>query len=149
MVAAGLVSAILVALLGGCFGLFLHEGTHYTVGRIWTSDLDIVSSGSVPLPSRVMFHNPHAVPDYGIRLAGGAVLIWILPCISVLLTTLAAPSGSRIFLTTVLAVGAAPSPADCVAIFKPQVWKAMEVSNREYGSFDSLRVLYGTPLDDV
>lgn len=125
-----LVSVFLVMFLG----ILLHEGTHYAVARIWTSKHRISSTGGrLPIPDRIEFENPFEIPNYGVRAAGIAPIIWAPMFLIQLAGHWGRPTFESALITSFFLSAAVISPHDILAFLKPKEWKNMTANDGEFG----------------
>lgn len=82
---AELVSLALVPLAFPA-GVFLHETTHYVLGSLAGGQPTFTDYRWGVVPTMVDFEDPDAMPDIGIRIAGGTVGLYPVMTLYMLLT---------------------------------------------------------------
>jgi len=143
MIIVGLLLLVFTAFLSGFLGALLHEGTHWIIARIWTREVTITSSYSkVPLPDRTSFENPWDLPDYGVRIAGIAPIVYVF----LLLYTMSMYWGRftpRSIVMIFLFLGASiMSFHDMMAFLFPERWRELTDSDEDYNQREMARLLF-------
>lgn len=124
------------------FGLFLHEGTHYTTALLWTSDHKITSGGRTPLPDTTEFTAPHELPNYAVRIIAISPAIWTITAVYIFVSTPVFGDLQNGVAFLMIAGAGIISPTDLLAFTHPSIWKEIEASSHEHTSYQALRLLF-------
>lgn len=110
-------------IVSGLIGMILHEFSHYVPGKIFGGKpyFDDYSMGFIP--RRVNFQTPERMPNWGVRIAGGIVLIW--PGFAGIVLAVNDLSGVLSSLPLLILLGTASmiSWSDLLALSDPDKWK--------------------------
>jgi hypothetical protein len=114
---------IVLATTGGAYlGLWLHELTHWLFGKVSGASPNILYRYKI-LPQAVHFEHREEMSDLQVRLAGGAVVFWLLLA-AVAFTTIGYPeSPSEMFLVFTGFGSMWVSPSDLLALLFPEQWQ--------------------------
>lgn len=137
------LSAIIIVLssLGiSMISLNLHEGSHWIVGRLWSSEIEI-NRLSLIFPISMRFHSPYDFPPHGVRFVGVAPLLFWLPvAVAIYVAFYASPLG-RVLFSLPFWWAAIPSPSDVLAILYPRRFQAYATNDNEVGHIGMLKIL--------
>ena len=136
-------SAIIVVLssLGiSMISLNLHEGSHWVVGRLWSSEIEIIRL-SLIFPISMRFHSPYDFPPHGVRLVGVAPLLFWLPVAAAIYVAFYASPLGRVLLSLPFWAAAIPSPSDVLAFLYPRRFQEYAANDNEVGHFGMLKIL--------
>lgn len=118
----------------------LHEGSHWIVGRIWSSELEMFRLYLI-FPVSVIFHSPYDLPPHGVRLTGVAPLLFWLPvAVTIYIVLDAAPIG-RVLLSLPFWAAAILSPSDLLAILYPERFQEYAANGDAVGHIGMLKIL--------
>lgn len=137
-------SAIIVVLssLGiGMIALTLHECSHWIVGRLWSSEIEIIRL-SLIFPVSMRFHSPYDFPPHGVRLVGGAPLLFWLPVAAAIYVAFYASPFGRFLFSLPFWWAAIPSPSDLLAILYPRRFQEYAASGGAVGHIGMLKILF-------
>lgn len=138
------LSAVMLVLMS--IGIFmisstLHEGSHWLVGRLWSSEVEILRLYLI-FPVSVSFDAPYDLPPHGVRLSGGApLLFWLPPALTVYLLLDTAPVG-RVLLSVPFWAAAILSPSDLLAILYPDRFQEYADNDSEVGHIGMIKLLH-------
>ncbi|QLD89616.1 hypothetical protein HWV07_11480 [Natronomonas salina] len=118
----------------------LHEGTHWIVGRIWSSELEILRLDIV-FPVAVIFHSPYDLPPHGVRLTGVAPLLFWLPVAVTIYVALAAAPVGRVLLSVPFWAAAILSPSDVLAFLYPERFQEYAANGNAVGHIGMIKIL--------
>ena len=139
--AYSVIIVVLSSLGIGMISLNLHEGSHWIVGRLWSSEIEIIRLSPI-LPISMEFHAPYDFPPHGVRLVGVAPLLFWLPvAIAVYLAFYASPLG-RFLFSLPFWWAAIPSPSDVLAVLYPRRFQAYAANVTEVGHIGMLKILF-------
>lgn len=112
-----------MTIIAGLIGMLLHEVSHYVPGMIFGGKPYFVDYRLGFLPGRVDFETPERMPNWGVRIAGGIVLIW--PDLAGIVLAINDLSGVRSLLPLLFLLGTASaiSWSDLLALSEPAKWK--------------------------
>lgn len=137
------LSAIIIVLssLGiSMISLNLHEGSHWIVGRLWSSEIEI-NRLSLIFPISMRFHSPYDFPPHGVRFVGVAPLLFWLPvAVAIYVAFYSSPLG-RVLFSLPFWWAAIPSPSDVLAILYPRRFQAYATNDNEVGHIGMLKIL--------
>lgn len=137
------LSVVIVVLMSvGIFMIasFLHEGSHWIVGRLWSSELEILRLYLV-FPVSVSFHSPYDLPPHGVRLTGVAPLLFWLPgAVTIYLALAAAPVG-RVLLSVPFWAATILSPSDVLAFLYPERFQEYAANGDAVGHIGMIKIL--------
>ena len=137
------LSALIVVLssLGiGMISLNLHEGSHWIMGRLWSSEIEIIRL-SLIFPVSMRFHSPFDFPPHGVRLVGVAPLLFWLPvAVAIYVAFYALPLG-RVLFSLPFWWAAVPSPSDTLAFLYPRRFQEYAASDDVVGHIGMLKIL--------
>lgn len=120
----------------------LHEGSHWLVGRIWTSDLSVVWRHRI-VPEAVSFHSPFQVPPHAIRLSAMAPILFYLP-ITIFVFSIISDLRSGLILSlpfSFAAIRVILSPGDLLAILFPTRFQEYAVETDAPSHVEVLHIL--------
>jgi hypothetical protein len=137
-----ILSKILAIILGGVVGLSAHELTHYFFGRVWTDDLWIEVKYRF-IPDVVNYESPEELPSHGIRIAGGAPLIYPVLLPLTLSDWLSSMTVLSSFIMAISLGSSSISPSDFLAALRPDVWRKMAIHKPDSSHIEHLKLLLG------
>lgn len=121
--------------------LHLHEGSHWIVGRLWSSEIEIIRL-SLIFPISMRFHSPYEFPPHGVRFVGVAPLLFWLPvAVAIYVAFYASPLG-RFLFSLPFWWAAIPSPSDLLAILYPRRFQEYAASGDAVGHIEMLKILF-------
>jgi len=138
-----LVSLSLIVVLSYVAAV-VHEGSHWIVGRLWTTDVTITRWKTV-LPVSVNYHAPFQLPSYAIRLSGIAPLLFGFPLGLAVFLMLVEPFHVRVLVALPFWTATLFSPSDLLAICYPTRFQEYASTNDASGHIEMLRIL----IDEV
>lgn len=134
-----LVSLLLIVVLSYVAAV-VHEGSHWIVGRLWTTDVTITRWKTV-LPVSVNYHAPFQLPAYAIRLSGIAPLLIGFPLGLAVFLLLAEPFPVRVLVALPFWAATFLSPSDLLAICYPTRFQEYASTNDASGHLEMLCLL--------
>jgi len=134
-----LVSLLLIVVLSYVAAV-VHEGSHWIVGRLWTTDVTITRWKTL-LPVSVNFQAPFQLPSYAVRLSGIAPLLIGFPLGFATLLVLKEPFLVRALLALPFWAAMLLSPSDLLAICYPTRFQEHASTNDAGGHLEMLRIL--------
>jgi hypothetical protein len=137
-----ILSKILAMILGGVVGLSVHELTHHFFGRVWTDNIWIEGKYRF-IPDVVDYGNPEELPSHGIRIAGGAPLIYPVLLLLTLSHWLSSMTVLSSFIMAISLGSSSISPFDFLAALGPDVWRKMAMYKPDSGHIEYIRLLLG------
>lgn len=138
-----LVSLSLIVVLSYVAAV-VHEGSHWIVGRLWTTDVTITRWKTV-LPVSVNYHAPFQLPSYAIRLSGIAPLLFGFPLGLAVFLMFVEPFHVRVLVAFPFWAATLLSPSDLLAICYPTRFQEYASTNDAGGHIEMLRIL----IDEV
>jgi len=117
-----------------------HEGSHWLVGRLWTTEITITRWKAV-LPVSVNYHAPFRLPSYAIRMSGIAPLLFCFPLAVAVFTMLNEPFQMRVLVSLPFWAGMLLSPSDVLAICFPKRFQEYASTNDSGSHVEMLRML--------
>jgi len=138
-----LVSLLLIVVLSYVAAV-VHEGSHWIIGRLWTTDVTITRWKTM-LPVSVNYHAPFQLPSYAVRLSGIAPLLIGFPLGLAVFLMLEGPLPARVLLALPFWAAMLLSPSDLLAICFPTRFQEYATTNESGGHLEMLRIL----IDEV
>lgn len=137
------LSAIIVVLMS--VGIFmisstLHEGSHWIMGRLWSSELELLRMYLV-FPVSVITHSQYDFPPNGVRLAGVAPLLFWLPVAVLIYVTLYTSSLGCVLLSLPFWAAAILSPSDLLALLYPERFQEYVAQDDAVGHIGTIKIL--------
>jgi hypothetical protein len=127
--------AILTILIGLYLGIWLHEGTHWTIGKLYDSGANFRYKKFI-IPCEVRHQELSAIPDTALRISGGLPILYLtLSPISVVyslrLAESVAVSYFMLFLgfPAFLMAGGMMSESDVTAMKNPDKYRKKAENN--------------------
>lgn len=140
MIGAVVLISLAVIVVLSYIAAVVHEGSHWIVGRLWTTDVTIIRWKTV-LPVSVNFHAPFQLPAYAVRLSGIAPLLVGFPLGFAIFLMLEEPFPVRVLLALPFWAAMLLSPSDLLAICYPTRFQEYASTNDVGGHLEILRIL--------
>lgn len=118
------IGIIIAGFGGGYIGLWLHEGTHYSLGELFGAEPRMLFKPYL-IPRAVDFDNPSNMTDIQLRLTGGATVVWPLILIIVFLNVQHPNSPIEVLILFTPLGASAVSPSDLLAMILPSEWRML------------------------
>lgn len=120
--------------------LILHEGSHWIVGRLWSSEIEITRL-SLIFPVSMRFHAPYDFPPHGVRFVGVAPLLFWVPVAAAIYVAFYASPLARFLFSLPFWWAAVPIPSDVLAVLYPKRFQEFAASGDAVGHNGMLKIL--------